>query len=132
MTGVQTCALPIFPFRSDRLPRMPLRSKKSAGNGDLVENPGLLEHVVGTVTGNRTKSLAGKLHADVTTAAAIELRHPNALLLKVGVDRTVDSLGDVTTDTALLLGKTGAMNAAALMRHGKRDIADSGHKIVYG
>jgi hypothetical protein len=38
----------------------------------------------------------------------------------------------VTTDTALLLGKTGAMDATALMRHGKRDIADSGHKILYG
>jgi hypothetical protein len=35
----------------------------------------------------------------------------------------------VTTDTALLLGKTGAVNAAALVRHSKRDIADSGHKI---
>ena len=66
------------------------------------------------------------------TLATVELGHPDALLLKVGVDRTVDSLGDVTTDTALLLGKTGAVNAAALMRHGKRDIADSGHKILYG
>jgi hypothetical protein len=36
----------------------------------------------------------------------------------------------VTADTALLLGKTGAMNAAALVRHSKRDIADSGHKIL--
>ena len=103
--------------------------KVSAG---LIENPGLLENVVGTVLGDSAKSLAGKLHADVTAATTIELGHPDSLLLKVGVDRTVDSLGDVTTDTALLLGKTGAMNAAALMRHGKRDIADSGHKIFYG
>jgi len=35
----------------------------------------------------------------------------------------------VTTDTALLLGKTGTMNAAALVRHGKCDIADTGHKM---
>ena len=98
----------------------------------LVENPGLLQHVVGAVLGDGAESLAGKLHADVTTAATVELGHPDALLLKVGVDRTVDSLGDVTTDTALLLGKTGTMNATALMRHGKCDIADSGHKILYG
>ena len=98
----------------------------------LIENPCLLEHVVGAVLGNSAESLAGKLHADVTAATTIELGHPNALLLEVGVDRTVDSLGDVTADTALLLGKTGAMDATALMRHGKRDIADSGHKILYG
>ena len=98
----------------------------------LIENPGLLQHVVGAVLGDGAESLAGKLHADVTTAATVELGHPDALLLKVGVDRTVDSLGDVTTDTALLLGKTGTMNATALMRHGKCDIADSGHKILYG
>ena len=98
----------------------------------LIENPSLLKHVVGAVLGDCAESLAGKLHADVTAATAIELGHPDTLLLKVGVDRTVDSLGDVTTDTALLLGKTGAVNAAALMRHGKRDIADSGHKILYG
>ena len=103
--------------------------KVSAG---LIENPGLLQHIVSTVLGDGAESLAGKLHADVTAAAAVKLGHPDTLLLKVGVDRTVDSLGDVTTDTALLLSKTGAVDAAALMRHGKRDIADSGHKIVYG
>ncbi|MCQ2372287.1 MAG: hypothetical protein MJ058_09615, partial [Akkermansia sp.] len=32
---------------------------------------------------------------------------------------------------ALLLGKTGAVDAAALVRHGKRDIADSGHKFFW-
>ena len=97
-----------------------------------VQDTGFFQRVVGTVLGDGAESLAGKLHADVTAAAAVKLGHPDTLLLKVGVDRTVDSLGDVTTDTALLLGKTGAMDAAALMRHGKRDIADSGHKILYG
>ena len=102
------------------------------GDGQLIKDAGFLEHVVCTILGDGTESLAGKLHADVTTTATIELRHPDTLLLKVGVDRTVDSLGDVATDTALLLGETGAVDAAALMRHGKRDIADSGHKILYG
>ena len=113
---------------------MPLRSKKvqKKFRQELIQDTGLLEHVVSAVLGDGTKSLAGKLHADVTAATTVELGHPDTLLLKVGVDRTVDSLGDVTTDTALLLSKTGAMDAAALMRHGKRDIADSGHKIVYG
>jgi len=96
----------------------------------LIENPCLLEHVVGAVLGNGAESLAGKLHADVTAATTIELGHPNALLLEVGINSAVHHLGDVTTDTALLLGKTGAMNAAAFVRHGKRDIADSGHKIL--
>ena len=95
-----------------------------------IKNTCFLERVVGTVLGDSAQSLAGKLHAEVATLATVELGHPDTLLLKVGVDRTVDSLGDVTTDTALLLGKTGAMNAAALVRHSKRDIADSGHKIL--
>lgn len=106
---------------------MSLRSKKVQKRS--IEDPCLLERVVSTVLGDGAQSLAGKLHADVTTAATIELRYPNALLLKVGVYRAVHSLSNVTTDTALLLGKTGAMNAAAFVRHGKRDIADSGHKI---
>ena len=96
---------------------------------DLVKNPGLLERVVGTVLGDGAESLAGKLHADETTLAAVELGHPDALLLEVGVNSAVHHFGDVTADTALLLGKTGTMNAAALVRHGKRDIADTGHKM---
>ena len=96
---------------------------------DLVENPGLLERVVGAVLGNGAQSLAGKLHADVATTATVELRNPYALLLKVGVYGTVNNLGNVTADTALLLGKTGTMNATALVRHGKCDIANTGHKM---
>ena len=94
-----------------------------------VEDPCFLERVVGTVLGNSAQGFAGKLHADVTATATVKLRHPNALLLEVGIHGTINSLGNVTTDTALFLGKTGAMNAAALVRHSKRDIADSGHKI---
>ena len=116
-----------------------LNQETQTGAGSFKKNPkksvedtGLFQRVVGTVLGDGAQGLARKLHTDVATAATVELGHPYTLLLKVGVDRTVDSLGDVTTDTALLLGKTGAMNAAALMRHGKRDIADSGHKIFYG
>ena len=106
---------------------MSLRSKKSTEKS--VENPGLLQHVVGAVLGDGAESLAGKLHADVTAAATVELGHPDALLLEVGVHSAVHHLGDVTADTALLLGKTGTMNATALVRHGKCDIANTGHKM---
>ena len=88
--------------------------------GGLIENPSLLKHVVGAVLGDGAESFAGKLHADVTAAAAVKLGHPDTLLLKVGVYSAVYNLGDVTTDTALLLGETGAMNAAALVRREKR------------
>ena len=93
---------------------MSLRSKKSTEKS--VEDPGLLERVVGTVLRNGTKGLAGKLEAKVTTTATVELGHPYTLLLKVGVYSAVYNLGDVTTVTALLLGETGAMDAAALVR----------------
>ena len=107
---------------------MSLRSQKVQKRS--IEDACLLERVVRTVLGDGAQSLAGKLHADVATAATVELRNPYALLLKVGVYGTVNNLGNVTADTALLLGKTGAMNAAALVRHSKRDIAYSGHKIL--
>ena len=114
-----------------------LNQETQTGAGSFKKNPkksvedtGLFQRVVGTVLGDGAESLAGKLHADETTLAAVELGHPDALLLEVGIHSAVYHLGDVATDTALLLGKTGAMNAAALVRHGKRDIADSGHKIL--
>ena len=96
---------------------------------DLVKNPGLLERVVGAVLGNSAQSLAGELHAKVATLATVELGHPDTLLLEVGVNSAVHHFGDVTADTTLLLGKTGTMDATALVRHGKRDIADTGHKM---
>ena len=106
---------------------VPLRSKKVRKSG---QNADFFERVVGAVLGDCAQSLARKLHADVTTTATVELRYPNILLLKVGVNGTVNNLSNVTTDTALLLGETGAMNAAALVRHCQCDIADSGHKIL--
>lgn len=96
----------------------------------LVQDTGLLEGVVSTVLGDGTEGFAGKLHADVATTATVELGHPYTLLLKVGINGTINHLGNVTADTALLLGETGAMDAAALVRHSKRNIADSGHKIL--
>ena len=129
----QPCGLQVilsFALIDSQTSRPVQKKCRKIGNGKLVEDAGLLQHVVGAVFGDGAESLAGKLHADVTAAATVELGHPDALLLKVGIDRTVDSLGDVATDTALLRGKTGAMDATALMRHGKRDIADSGHKIL--
>ena len=97
--------------------------------GALVKNPGLLERVVGAVLGDGAQSLAGKLHAEIATLTTVELGYPDALLLEVGIHGAVHHLGDVTADTTLLLGKTGTMNAAALVRHGKCDIADTGHKM---
>ena len=107
---------------------MSLRSKKVQKRS--IEDPCLLERVVSAVLGDGAQGFAGKLHANETTLAAVELGHPDALLLEVRIHSAVHHLRDVTTDTALLLGKTGAMNAAAFVRHGKRDIADSGHKIL--
>lgn len=95
-----------------------------------TQDAGLAKSGQGAVAGDCAQSLAGKLHADVGTFAAVELGNPDTLLLKVRVDSTVDRLGDVPTDTAFLLGKTGAVDAAALVRRSKRDCADSGHKIV--
>lgn len=95
-----------------------------------TKDAGLFESIVGTVLGDGTQSLARKLHANVTTFTAVKLGHPNTLLLKVRINRTVNSLGNVTTDTTLLLSETGAMNAAAFMRHGERDIANSGHNRI--
>ena len=105
------------------------RNGRSSKKRESIQNTRLLERVVGTLLGDGAKSLAGKLHADIAALAAVELGHPDALLLKVRVHGAIHGLGDVMTDTALLLGKTGTVNAAALVGHGKRDIADSGHKI---
>ena len=106
---------------------MSLRSKKVQKRS--IEDPCLLERVVSAVLGDGAQSLAGKLHAKVATLTTVELGHPDALLLEVGVHSAVHHLGDVTADTALLLGKTGTMNATALVRHGKCDIANTGHKM---
>ncbi len=96
----------------------------------LVKDTGLLEGVISTVLGDGAQGLARELHTDVATTATVELGNPYTLLLKVRINGTINHLSNVTTDTALLLGETGAMNAAALVRHSKRDIADSGHKIL--
>ena len=106
------------------------RSKKERQLKKSVQDACLFERVERTVLGDGAQRLAGNLHADVATAATVELRHPDALLLKVGVDGAVHRLGDVATDTALLLSKTGAVDAATLVGHSERDVADSGHKIL--
>lgn len=95
-----------------------------------TQDAGLAERGQGAVAGDGAQGFAGKLHANVAAFAAVEFGYPDALLLKVRVDGAVDRLGDVATDTAFLLGKTGAVDATAFVRRGKRDGADSGHKIV--
>ena len=83
----------------------------------------LFKSVVSTVLVDRTQGLGGNLHFHELT----EFRNPDALLLKVGENGTIDSLSDVTTNTALFLGKTGAMDTTTFVRHGTSDDANSGH-----
>ena len=117
----------------ERRSNLPVRSKKLNGFlPELVEDTGLLESIEGAVLRNGAESLAGELHADVAALATVELGNPDALFLQVRINCAVHHLGDVTTDTTLFLSKTGAMNAAALVRHSKRNIADSGHNFIGG
>lgn len=92
-----------------------------------VEDAGFFEGVEGAIFGDGAQGFAGDFHADVAAAATVELGHPDALFLEVGVDSAVHRLGHVAADTALFLGKTGAVNAATLVGHGEGDVADSGH-----
>lgn len=91
----------------------------------LVKDTCLLQCVKRPVLSNGTQGFAGEFHADVPSTSAIELGYPDALLLQVGIYSAIHSLRDVPPDTPLLLGKTGSMNAAAFVRDGEGDIADS-------
>ena len=95
------------------------RSKKES----FLQETYLFKSVVSTVLVDRTQVLGGNLHFHELT----EFRNPDALLLKVGENGTIDSLSDVTTNTALFLGKTGAMDTTTFVRHGTSDAANSGH-----
>ena len=103
--------------------------KNRTTNLKLVEDARFFERIESAVLGDSAQRLARDLHADVATAATVELGHPDALLLKVGIHSAVHRLGHVATDTALLFSKTGAVDAATLVGHSERDIADSGHNI---
>lgn len=95
------------------------RSKKES----FLQETYFFKSVVSTVLVDRTQGLGGNLHFHELT----EFRNPDALLLKVGENGTIDSLSDVTTNTALFLGKTGAMDTTTFVRHGTSDDANSGH-----
>lgn len=69
------------------------RSKKES----FLQETYLFKSVVSTVLVDRTQGLGGNLHFHELT----EFRNPDALLLKVGENGTIDSLSDVTTNTAL-------------------------------
>src|SRR5690606_39627204 len=56
-----------------------------------------------------------------------ELGHPDALLTQVGLEPATHRFGDVTTDTALLLGAPAAMDFVAGANFGSGDLANSGH-----
>lgn len=83
----------------------------------------LFKSVVSTVLVDRTQSFGRNLHFHELT----KFGNPNALFLKVGENGTIDSLSDVTTNTALFLGKTGAMDTTTFVRHGTSDDANTGH-----
>lgn len=63
----------------------------------FYRRPTFFKSVVSTVLVDRTQGLGGNLHFHELT----EFRNPDALLLKVGENGTIDSLSDVTTNTAL-------------------------------
>lgn len=69
------------------------RSKKES----FLQETYFFKSVVSTVLVDRTQGLGGNLHFHELT----EFRNPDALLLKVGENGTIDSLSDVTTNTAL-------------------------------
>lgn len=90
-----------------------------------VEDACFSEGVESAVLGDGSQRPARELHTNETSASSIKFRHPNAFLLKVGINGAVDSFRDVAPDTALLLGKTGAMYATSLVRDSERDVTDS-------
>ena len=83
----------------------------------------LFKSVVRTVLVDCTQGLGRNLHFNELA----QFRNPDTLFLKIGINGTIDSLSDVTTNTALFLGKTGAMDTTTLVRHGTSDDANSGH-----
>ena len=89
--------------------------------GGLLDQPGLFEGGVGIVLVNGLEGLATGLDLDV----ASQLGDPDPLLLEVGGDRTLDGLGHVTADSALLLGQSGTVDPAAHAGAGTSNAADS-------
>jgi hypothetical protein len=77
---------------------------QASSNG--LNDAGLLEGDQGAVLVDCLDGAGGKLQADV----AAKLRNPDPLGLKVRADGALVDLGDVTTDTALFLGKARTVN----------------------
>ncbi len=102
---------------------VPVRSTKREISS--VQNTRFSQSVECAILGNGAQSLAGELHADVAAASAVKFRNPDAFFLQIGVYSAVHGFRDVSSDTTLLLSKTGAMDAAALVRDGEGDVADS-------
>lgn len=63
--------------------------------------------------------------AELNLHEAAELRNPDALGLQVRREGALHDLGDVTTDTALFLGETGAMDFTTGADAGSSDTANA-------
>src|SRR5690606_1184318 len=101
---------------------------KNVGHAHLPPGRGsdqarLLQRLVGAVLVDGLETTGAHPNAHVFA----ELGHPDALLTQVGLELATHRFGDVTTDTALLLGAPAAMDFVAGANFGSGDLANSGH-----
>ena len=87
------------------------------------DDASLLEGHESTIFVDGLQCAAAQFDADELA----QLRHPDALVLKVGRDRALDHLGDVTTDTTLFLGQTRTVDFAAGADAGSSNTANACH-----
>ncbi len=87
----------------------------------LLDEAGLPEGGVGAVLVDGLEGLAAGLDLHIFP----EFGNPDPLLLEIRRDRALDGLGHVTTDSALLLGQTGTVDATAHAGAGSSDTANS-------
>lgn len=83
----------------------------------------LLESGVGTVLVDGLNRLGTQLDLHVTT----KFRYVDTLGVEVGRYTTLHHLGHVTTDSTLLLGKTGTVNSTTDTDAGTSDATYFGH-----
>ena len=93
--------------------------------GTLLDNTGFLERRVCAVLADCLECTCSQLNLDET----IQLWHPDALFPQVGLHVTLDHLGNMTTNTTLLLGQTTAVNPASAADVGSGDFTNFGHDI---
>ena len=90
------------------------------------DDAGFRENFVGAVLINGLERSHGQTDLD----EFVELRHPDLLVLDVGMNLAFHTLGDVSADTAKLLGPTAAVNVMSGGDFGTGDLALSGHVMI--